>query len=283
MLPKLILLDADGVVWRGNLAIPGAAEFILRARRAGCRPLLVSNNAGPDRIAYEGRCQRLGLPFAAEDIFSVNHLCGPYLRKHHPGARALVIGSEMLLHEMRRSVEVERAEDWLARHGLADGAAAVHDLKAVAEARFDAVVMGIDAGMSYLKLALACSAVQHGARLIGANPDYSFPVEGGIELPGNGSFVELVAGVCGVRPTYLGKPELHLLELIEEETGIGRAQMVMVGDRVETDIQFAANAGIPAYLVLTGVTPPDGVPADLYAGAQVAADLAAIATDLGLP
>jgi 4-nitrophenyl phosphatase len=282
MLPKLILLDADGVVWRGNQAIPGAAEFIDRARRAGCRPLLVSNNAGPDRIAYEGRCRRLGLPLSAEDIFSVNHLCGPYLRKHHPGAHTLVIGSAMLLGEMRKSVAVEAAEDWLAAHGLESGAAAVHDLKAVAGARFDAVVMGIDAGMSYLKLALACSAVQHGASLIGANPDFSFPVEGGIELPGNGSFVELVAGVCGARPIYLGKPALHLLGLIEEETGIGRAQMVMVGDRVETDIQFAANAGIPAFLVLTGVTPPDGVPVDLYPGAKVVADLAAIAKELGL-
>jgi 4-nitrophenyl phosphatase len=282
MHPKIILLDADGVVWRGNQAIPGAAEFITRARQAGCRPLLVSNNAGPDRIAYEGRCQRLGLPLAAADIFSVNHLCGPYLRKHHPGARTLVLGSEMLLSEMRKSVAVEHAEDWLARHGLGHGAAAVHDLQAVATACFDVVVMGIDAGINYLKLALACAALQQGALLFGANPDYSFPVEGGIELPGNGSFVELAGKVSGVAPVYLGKPALHLLELIEEETGVSRAQMVMVGDRVETDIQFAANAGIPAYLILTGVTPVDGVPADLYPGAKVAADLAAIAVDLGI-
>ncbi len=281
MIPKLILLDADGVVWRGNQSIPGAAEFITRARQAGCRPLLVSNNAGPDRIAYVGRCEKLGLPLAAEDIFSVNHLCGPYLRKHHPGARTLVIGSDKLLSEMRKSVEASAAAEWLAEHGLAAGTATVHDLQAIAAACFDTVVMGIDAGINYLKLGLACAAVQHGAMLIGANPDYSFPVEGGIELPGNGSFVELVAGVCHVTPHYLGKPALHLLELIEDETGIDRREMVMVGDRVETDIQFAANAGIPAYLVLTGVTQPGNIPANLYSGARVAADLTAIAADLG--
>ena len=282
MLPKLILLDADGVVWRGNQAIPGAPEFITRVRQAGCHPLLVSNNAGPDRIAYVGRCERLGIPFTAQDIFSVNHLCGPYVRKHHPGARTLVIGSEQLLGEMRKSVEAVAAEEWLAEHGLTDGTATVHDLKAVASVNFDALVMGIDARINYIKLSLACAAVQHGAKLLGANPDYSFPVEGGIELPGNGSFVELVAGVCCVQPVYLGKPALHLLELIEEETGIDRTEMVMVGDRVETDIQFAANASIPAYLVLTGVTQPDSVPVDLYPRAKVVADLTAIAEDLGL-
>lgn len=282
MPPKIILLDADGVVWRGNQPIEGAAQFIERARSAGTRVLLLSNNAGPDRIAYEGRCERLGIPLKAPDIFSVNHLAGPYVEKHHPGESVLVVGSGQLVSEMGKYVPVTSAQDWLAERDAAGRAATVHDLKLIAEAQFDVLVIGIDVTVNYLKLALMCSVVQKGAALLGANPDYSFPVEGGIELPGNGSIVELVAGVSGVRPVYLGKPEVHLLELVEEETGVDRSDMIMVGDRIETDIEFARRAGLDAYLVLTGVSSRADVPENFYPRAKVRADLEAIADDLGI-
>ncbi len=260
MLPKVILFDADGTLWRGGSIIDGAPQFVSRCKAAGIRCLLLSNNAGPDRSAYVEKCSKLGLDFAHEDIFSVNHLAGPWVAKNHPAAKTLVIGSPLLIRSMQNHLDVICADDWLAGHGAADRPATPDDMKLVCQAKFDLVVIGIDANVSYIKLALACAAVQNGAKLVGANPDYSFPFEGSIELPGNGSIVKLVATVSGVEPTYLGKPYLHMLSQIEEETGFDRSEMLVIGDRVETDIDFAVNAGIPAYLVLTGVeTNPDSV------------------------
>jgi HAD superfamily hydrolase (TIGR01450 family) len=287
MQPRLILLDADGTVWRGNTAIPGAARFIRRAKAAGLRCLLVSNNAGPDRARHAARCAELGLDFAAGDIYSVNHLAGPYVARHYQGASTLVLGSDELVASMRRHTPVTGAEEWLVARGmppLAEGrgrAVAAADLDLTRAARFDLVLVGIDLNVNYLKLALACAVIQRGARLLGANQDPTFPIEDGLLLPGNGSVVRLIAAVTGAQPEYLGKPELHLIELIEEETGVPRTEMLMIGDRIETDIVMAQRAGMQSILVLTGVSTAEQLP-EGFTGVTVLPGLDEAADALGL-
>jgi 4-nitrophenyl phosphatase len=287
MQPRLILLDADGTVWRGEAAIPQAPGFIRRAQAAGWRCLLVSNNAGPDRAMYHAKCRALDLGFAPEDIFSVNHLAGPYMAQHYPGARVLVVGSEQLVASMRGYSDVTGAEEYFVTRGMPPLSAGrcraivAADLELLREASFDAVVIGIDLNVNYLRLALACAAVERGARLIGANQDPTFPIEDGLELPGNGSMVRLIAAVTGAVPEFMGKPEPHLLHQIAAETGVPFAQMVVVGDRFETDIVMAQRAGIPAYLVLTGVTAPDAAPPS-QPGVSIARTLDDVARGLGI-
>jgi 4-nitrophenyl phosphatase len=286
----LILLDADGVLWRGAEVIPQAPGFIRRAQAAGHRCVLVSNNAGPSRSDYAAKCERLGLALAEEDVFSVNYLAGPWLRRHYGAARVLLVGSPQFGAAVRaHGVDLTSSEDWLAAHGLiaADGAPvagrAPADIAAhLADDAFEAVLIGMDTHINYMQLALAAVAVQRGARLLGANQDPTYPIPGGILLPGNGSLVEVVAHAARATPQFLGKPQPHLLELIEAETGVPRSAMVMVGDRWETDIQFAVNGGIPGWLVLTGVTQAADVPQPLPEGIRVAADLDEVAAGLGL-
>lgn len=287
MRPRLILLDADGTVWRGENAIPGAAGFIRSAQAAGIRCVLVSNNAGPDRAMYHAKCVKLGLGFAPGDIFSVNHLAGPYMARHYPGARILVLGSDALVRSMREHTDATGTEEYLVARGmppLSEGRCrpvVAADLELLRRADFDAVVVGIDLNVNYLRIALCCAAIERGARLIGANQDPTFPVEDGLELPGNGSMVRLIAAVTGAKPEFMGKPQPHLLEQVAQETGVEYQAMAVVGDRIETDIVMAQQAGIRAYLVLTGVTasaPPAPLP-----GVVTAASLIDVAADLGLP
>ena len=282
------MLDADGVLWRGGSVIPEAPRFIQRAQAAGIRCVLVSNNAGPDRAMYVDKCRKLGLALSEQDIFSVNYLAGFHLARHFPGAQTLVLGSDELVRSMRAHCEVTGAEEWLAQRGVpavstGRGRSVTYaDLALIREVRSDIVFVGIDHNVNYLKLALACVAVQHGAQLIGANADPTYPVEDGLLLPGNGSSVHLIEAVSGATAQFIGKPEPYLIELIEAETGIPRQEMLMIGDRISTDIVFAQRAGVPACLVLTGVTAPEAVPADLP-GTKVAATLDAAAAQLQLP
>jgi glycerol 3-phosphatase-2 len=261
MQPRLIMLDADGVLWRGGEVIAQAPSFIRRAHRAGIRCVLLSNNAGPDRDAYAAKCARLGLDFGTADIFSTNHLAGPYVALRYPHARVLVLGSPALVRSVRGSVEgAVDAHEWLVQRELDGTLLLPEQLAVLAEAQFDAVLMGIDINTSYASLALAGAAVQRGAKLIAANDDLTFPFEHGLTLPGNGSFVGLVAAVSGAAVERLGKPEPHLLEQIERECGVPRGEMVMVGDRWETDIVMAQRAGVPSFLVLTGVATAETAP-----------------------
>ncbi len=217
--------------------------------------MLVSNNAGPDRPSYAAKCARLGLGLEEADIFSVNHIAGPFIAARYPGARVLVLGSEMLCASVGRHVaDVTSGAAWLAEHGLDGRLEKPEQLAVLREAQYDIVLCGIDINVSYAKLALACVALERGAQLIAANHDPTFPFEDGMTLPGNGSMVELLARVAAVPYVSLGKPELHILEQIEAETGIERSGMLMIGDRIDTDIELARNAGIPAFLVLTGVS-----------------------------
>jgi 4-nitrophenyl phosphatase len=285
----LILLDADGVLWRGAEVIPQAPEFIRRMHRAGHRCVLVSNNAGPSRTDYAAKCRNLGLDLAKNDMFTVNYLAGPWIAARYPGARVLLIGSPQLTAAIEAAgVDVTLADAWLADHGLTtpDGAPTAGrgpgDVgKLLAEdAGFDAVLMGMDTHVSYMHLALASVAVQHGAKLLGANEDLTYPIPGGLLLPGNGSMVRLVSDVAGGSADYLGKPNTYLLELIETETHTPRSEMLMIGDRWETDIEFAVRGGIPAWLVLTGVTQANQVAGPLPAGVSIAPTLDEVAAEL---
>jgi 4-nitrophenyl phosphatase len=281
----LILLDADGVLWRGADVIAEAPGFIKRAHAAGHRCVLVSNNAGPSRADYSAKCTKLGLALGEHDIFSVNYLAGSWMAQRYPGARVLLVGSPHLAASiLDAGVALTTADDWLTSHGLiaADGAPLAGHAPADIAARlmdghFDLVLVGMDTHISYMHLALASVAVQRGARLLGANADATYPIPGGLLLPGNGSMVALVAQVTGTLPQFLGKPSQFLLELIENETGVSRSEMVMCGDRWETDIEFALQGGIPAWLLLTGVTREEDVPAELPQGVRVARTLDEVA------
>jgi HAD superfamily hydrolase (TIGR01450 family) len=263
VLPQLILLDADGVLWRGGEVIPQAPGFIRRARAAGIRCVLITNNAGLNRNTYAAKCRRLDLALCEADIFSTNYICGPHLARKYPGKRILVFGSPQLVESVRGAGNaVTDAHAWLAERGLAGELFAPEQLDALDAAQFDVVLMGIDININYAAVALAGVCCRRGAQLVAANDDVTFPFEHGLTLPGNGSFVALVESIADVRAERLGKPEPYLLEQIALETGVEPARMLLIGDRIETDIELARRAGMPSWLVLTGVSTRETAPSE---------------------
>lgn len=272
--PRLILLDADGVLWRGSQPLPHAADFVNRAQAAGMRCVLVSNNSTKNRLAFAELCSSMGIGLAEADIFSSNYIAGPWLQRAKPGKSVLVLGASMLFESVRQHVETcWHAPLWLAGQGLEQFEGSAELYRKLASLRPDIVLSGMDTTTDYLRHALACISIQQGAELIGTNDDLSFPVEDGWLLPGSGAQLEMLAKVCAVPPVLLGKPQLAILEQIELETGISRSKMLMIGDRPETDIAMAVNAGIPSMLVLTGVTSGSEA-GSLSLATQIVADLA---------
>jgi HAD superfamily hydrolase (TIGR01450 family) len=281
MRPRLIILDADGVLWRGSEAVPGASEFTTRARAAGIRCVLLTNNSNSDRRTYQAKCQRLGLGFEEADIFSTNYVAGIYFAQNHKGQSVLVVGSEMLAASVAEHVPTVHAKRWLADHFVEEDLDSSDQFRVLDGARFDSVLVGIDFALSYSRLALACAAVQRGARLVAANYDLTYPYEAGLLLPGNGSMVQVVEQVSGSQAVVIGKPGLFMLERIQMETGVAREDMLLVGDRLDTDIAMARAGGVAALLPLTGVTTAGMVPDDLV-DVLVVADLLEAAEQLGI-
>jgi 4-nitrophenyl phosphatase len=281
MLPRLIIFDADGVLWRGGEVLPGAGDIVRRATGAGIRCVLLTNNSSLDRRTYQAKCQRLGLDFSEEDIFSTNYVAGHYFAQHHRGQSVLVVGSDMLAASVAEHVPATAASRWLVDHFVEEDLALTDQFAVLSEAKFDSVLLGIDFAVTYARLALAGAAVQNGARLIVSNTDPVYPFERGLTLPGNGSFVSIVQAVSGVKPVVIGKPGLYMLERIEAECGIGRGEMLLIGDKVETDIEMARAAGMRAVLPLTGVTTAEHAPPESEQ-LMVVENLAAAIERLGL-
>ncbi|MER7109019.1 HAD-IIA family hydrolase [Streptomyces sp. NPDC000229] len=226
------LLDLDGVVYAGGEAIPYAVEALETARDGGMHLAYVTNNAlrTPDAVA--AHLTELGVPAAPADVITSAQAVARLIADQVPqGSRVLVIGGEGLRVALReRGLEpVESADD--------DPAA---------------VVQGYGGPeLPWGRFAEASYAVARGVPWFASNTDLTIPSGRGI-APGNGAAVEVVRIATGAEPQVAGKP----LPPMHRETILrtGAERPLVVGDRLDTDIEGAFNGGVDSLLVLTGVT-----------------------------
>ena len=227
------LLDLDGVVYLSGTAIPGAAEALRKADAAGMRLAYVTNNAFRTPAAIAALLTSFGVPAAQEDVVTSAQAAARLLAERLPaGAPVLVIGGSGLRMALRE-------------RGLRPvSTAADHPL---------AVVQGYSPDVSYSMLAEGGLAVAAGALFVGSNGDLTLPSRRGSQ-PGNGSLVQVIATATGVQPLVAGKPEppLHNDSVLRT----GARHPLVVGDRLDTDIEAAHRVDADSMLVLTGVTGP---------------------------
>lgn len=251
------LLDLDGVVYLGTDAVPGAAEHLAASVRAGMRLGFVTNNASRTPAEVAAQLTRLDVPAGADQVVTSAQPAARVLARRLPaGALVLIIGTNALAEQV-----------------TARGLTAVRDLtRPVA-----AVVQGFAPDTGWQHLALATRAVRGGAWWVATNADLTVPSVHGA-LPGNGSFLAVVTTTTGRVPEVTGKPEpaMHS-ECLER---LQATRPLVVGDRLNTDIEGASRVGCPSLLVLTGVTRP----ADLLSAppqhrpTYLAADLSGLGT-----
>ncbi len=227
------LLDLDGTVYLGGAAIPGAAEALRKADAAGLRLAYVTNNAFRTPAAIAELLTSFGVPAAPQDVVTSGQAAARMLAERLPaGATVLVIGGSGLRIAVRE-------------RGLRPVSTAAD--------RPQAVVEGYAPDVAYSILAEGSLAVAAGALFVASNGDVTLPSRRGRQ-PGNGSLIQVIATATGVRPLVAGKPESPLHHESVLRTGAERP--LVVGDRLDTDIEGAHRVGSDSLLVLTGVTGP---------------------------
>jgi len=230
------LLDLDGVVYLGGKGIPGAPQALTEARRRGMRLAFVTNNASRSPAAIAQQLTRLGVSASPADLVTSAQAAARLIADRLPrGSAVLVAGGIGLRLALRE-------------HGL-------RPVSTAAE-RPAAVVQGYAPDISYSLLAEAAVAVRGGAWYVASNADATLPSSRG-PLPGNGSLVQLIVTATGRQPVVAGKPEPPLHAEAVRRTGARRP--LVVGDRLDTDIEGAVRAGADSMLVLTGVSQPADV------------------------
>ncbi len=229
------LLDLDGVVYVGESAVAHAVSSIEGARTRGMRFAYVTNNASRTPAEVSAHLAKLGLTVGDSEV---------------------VTSAQAGAHALERLLEDRGEIGCILAVGGPGVAAALRErgLKVTDRAEDEpvAVLQGFGRDIAWPDLAEASFVVGRGVPWVATNPDTSIPTPHG-RAPGNGAFVQAVSLATGRRPDLVaGKPHRPLIDESLERLGVDRA--LMIGDRLDTDIEAGVNAGISTLLVMTGVT-----------------------------
>eukprot|EP00892_Ulva_mutabilis_P002659 jgi/Ulvmu1/12394/UM009_0040.1 len=251
---EAFIFDCDGVIWRGDTLIPDVPETLDMLRKAGKKLIFVTNNSTKSRKGYQGKFTSLGLTVAPEEIYSSSFAAAAYLEatKFPKDKKVYVVGE----------VGIQEELDLLGfQHiGGPEDAGKVPPMTKSGKVETDpdvaAVVVGFDRNVNYHKIqyATVCLREHPGCQFIATNLDAVTHLTDAQEWAGNGAMVGAIKGSSQREPTVVGKPAAFMLEDIAAKFGLEPAQICMVGDRLDTDIQFGLRGGLSTALVLSGVT-----------------------------
>ncbi|NDJ78935.1 MAG: HAD-IIA family hydrolase [Chloroflexi bacterium] len=230
---RAVILDMDGVLWRGGEVLPRVAEFFAFVQQQGIAFALATNNSTKTIDTYVERLNHIGIPAGPDQVVTSSVATAAYLGQRYPaGTPVYIVGQDGIREE-------------LAQRGFVDDAE-----------RADVVVVGLDFHITYEKLRTATLCIRRGADFIGTNGDRTFPVPEGL-VPGAGSLLAALEAATDITPKVIGKPETAMFDVALERMGAAREFTLMIGDRLETDILGGQRAGLRTALVLTGITTAD--------------------------
>jgi phosphoglycolate/pyridoxal phosphate phosphatase family enzyme len=226
------VFDLDGTIYRGPYLIDGVDSALAKLRALGKAIRFLSNKPIQTRQTYAEKLRGLGIQADDEEVMNSSAVTAKYLSQHHRGARLYVVGEGPLIGEL-----------------VDAGFEIVDDGD-----ECDLLLLSFDRGFDYMKLHHAMLAARRGVPILATNPDVVCPVENGF-IPDCGAIMAAVEACSGEKVgVVIGKPSEIMLEVILEDLGLPAGDVLLVGDRLETDMTMGRKAGMGTALVLTGVT-----------------------------
>ena len=248
---KALILDMDGVLWRADQPIGDLPRIFARIQEFGLRTVFATNNATRSIDQYVDRLNRFGIPASRDQIVTSAIATAHFLKQRFPqGGPVFIVGETGLIQALESCGFYPQNDNVLA------------------------VIAGMDRSATYEKLSRATLLIHHGALFYGTNPDTTFPTPQGPAM-GAGGILAAIQASTGVKPIISGKPFTPMMKMILDKLQLDPAEILAVGDRLNTDIQAGQNIGCKTALVLTGIStrseakawnpPPDLIAEDLAA------------------
>jgi 4-nitrophenyl phosphatase len=230
-----VVLDMDGVLWKNTVPIGDLARIFGRMRAAGLKVLMATNNATMTVDDYLKKLAGFGVAVEAWQIVTASHAVAATLLKEFPAkGTVFVVGETGVISALCDA-----------------GFTTITD--PADETPVIAVVGGMDRGLSYAKVRRAMAHIRAGVRFYGTNPDPTFPTPEGL-VPGAGAVLAALRAAGGVEPIIIGKPASFMFDLCAERAELPMNELLVVGDRLETDIAGGQSVGARTALVLSGVS-----------------------------
>ncbi len=231
---KLFVLDMDGTFYLGDRLLDGSKEFFNKLAETGRKLLFFTNNASKNPEFYIKKLEKMGCRITRENIMTSGDVTIKFLHENYSGKKVYLVGTPML-EETFRNAGIQ-----------------------IVDEDPDIVVVSFDLTLTYEKISKACKFIRNGALFISTHMDFNCPTEDGF-IPDSGSICALVTASTNVKPRFLGKPFRETIDMILSKTGYTKDQMVVIGDRLYTDIAFGVNNGVTSILVLSGETKMEDV------------------------
>ena len=241
---KGFIFDLDGTIYVDDGIISGVVDALKNLKKRGDKVVFLTNKSIASRKDYVEKLTKLGIEVKLSEVINSNYITAHYLKSTmREDDSVYVIGEAPLIEELvDENIKLAKVPT-----------NATH------------VVLGWDRKFTYDKLNIAFQAWRNGAKIIATNPDRTCPVEGG-EVPDCGAMIGAIEGATGEPvSTITGKPSSMMAEyVLNNVLGMQAADCYMVGDRLETDIKMANEAGIQSVLVMTGITTPEMLRETIY-------------------
>lgn len=242
---KCFLMDMDGTIYLGNEIFDGTLDFLALLKEQGKRVGYITNNSSKAVSQYMEKLAKMGIKSQEDEFSTAVHATVHFLNKEKPGAKVYVVGTDALKNYLRE--------------------AGFHIVKGYVEPgnpeeRPDFVVFGSTTELVYDDLRTICDYVSEGVTYWVTNPDDVIPVEGGKVIPDVGAFMAFIHAATGKHPQLIaGKPNPCVINMVKEKYGYKNHEIAVVGDRYDTDLMSAINAGVLSVCVLSGMVQPDDI------------------------
>jgi len=222
-----VMIDMDGTVYKGNNIIHGAQAFIERLKTKRIPFVFLTNNSSSDSKYYLNKLTEMGFLAEEKNILTSTTATIAYLKKHRNGKTVYPVGTPKFVAELKE-----------ASIPLADTTA-------------DIVLLAFDRTITYEKINGAYQLLKKGAELVATHPDDLCPTEDGYDVD-IGPFIRLFEEMTSVKATVIGKPDPMMVKMAAERMNVSADGVIMIGDRIYTDMRMAADAGIRSVMVLSG-------------------------------
>jgi HAD superfamily hydrolase (TIGR01457 family) len=229
---KLFLLDMDGTIYIDNKIFEGAKKFLEYIKSIGGRYIFLTNNSSKGVEDYIKKLCIMGIETSKDDFSTSSQATALYLKDRYKSKKVYVMGTDSLKREFIEN-QIKVTDKY--------------------EEDIHCLVVGYDTELTYTKLVDACKLLIKGVDFIATNPDFVCPTSFGF-IPDCGSICNMLKIATGREPSYIGKPMATMVSMAVERSGFSKDQVILIGDRLYTDIACGINAGVTTALVLTGET-----------------------------
>lgn len=230
---SVFLLDMDGTIYLGDKLIDGALEFLKKIKSINKKYIFLTNNSSKNKLSYVEKLNNLGINASLDDIFTSGEATTIYLKNKLPNGKVFLLGTKELEDEfINEGFEIvkERNKD------------------------VDFVVLGFDTTLTYEKLWIACEYISEGVDYIATHPDFNCPLPEGKFMPDAGAMAAFIEASTEITPKVIGKPNKEMVNALLEKYSVNFEDVVMVGDRLYTDIKMGEVSNISTVLVYSGET-----------------------------